>query len=142
MARSNSSRPRYSRKRGAHPGRPEQCDSRSLRVTCVRSSPLHWPIYLLTGSSTPMLPRSVCCMTIGVVASTLVSEARSKIVSSPTRDDGSSNVRVPNASRQSGRDASPTSTTAPGNALASAACAITRAAEGNMGVGGTRQLSF
>ena len=54
--------------------------------------------------------------TSGVVASTLVSEARSKIVSSPAADVGASNVRPPKPRATAGCDASPTSTTAAGNA--------------------------
>jgi len=55
-------------------------------------------------------------MTIGVVATTFVREARSKMVSSVTAAEPASKVSVPNARRHSGSPEVPTSMTAAGNA--------------------------
>src|SRR5688572_943523 len=70
-------------------------------------------------------------MTSGVVASTLVSEARSKIVSSVVAAASSAKVRRPNGRRQSIRLAVPTSTTAAGKARAATARSRTSRAPAN-----------
>ena len=62
-------------------------------VTVSRSAPRHDGRCRATRSSRPRRPRSTCCITSGVVASTLVSDARSKIVSSRGRRGAGSKVR-------------------------------------------------
>jgi hypothetical protein len=77
---------------------------------------------MATGSSSDKMPRSTCRITSVVVASTLVSEARSKTVSSRVGGDSGSNVRRPNDSRHSGWRELPTSITAAGKARSAIAC--------------------
>src|SRR5712691_6338052 len=67
-----------------------------------------------TGSRSRILPCSTSCITLVVVATTLVSDARSKIVSSVIASGAGSTARRPNAPRYTTASPRPTSTTAPG----------------------------
>jgi hypothetical protein len=106
----------------------QPCSSRSAAVTSRRSAPAHSGKHDDTGSPSVTAPSATSCIKTDPVAIGLVSEARSKGVSSVAGGAPASNDSVPSASCQIGPALLPTSTVAAGKTRARIASARTRRA--------------
>ncbi len=134
MARSKSGFARQDRWSGACAGRPESWVSRSATVTAVRSAPRQSGTASATRISRSSAAASTSRIASVVVASTLVSDARSKTVAGEAPGAEASPVSRPAASCQTTPSASPISATAHGATPDVTASRITRRVRGKSAI--------